>query len=461
MLRARMCEDNYMPTHLQQHVTPDMEYLTEMRLTLELGRLQAQGLQPRAKNAKRVVKSSDDEWRTGWGGHRKASSMFISNIGYNPLLTRAQEVRIMRMAKRWVELQAVATALKEANHTCVDQHEIDMTTDMDHDEQEELRTQENATSGASPSPSPPSSPSSTSSPPPTPELAAWAAAANVPDVLMLEQELWCGQEARFLMAQYNVRLVVHIASKHVGRGLDMADLIAEGLDGLMRAVDKFDASKGFKFSTYAHWWVRQAMTRAITNQSRIVRLPVHVWDMAFKIQRAQDTIRSRKIQKLEYSHRNQEEVEVTPEEVAEMLGISAERVVQVQKVANPILSLDSPVYKDNKPKGMNEPESLVDTIAVPFEDPTVKGAKDEIIKEDINALLSILPSRERNIIRMRYGLAREDGSVMTFGDIGQAYGLTRERIRQIEEKALRKLQRPESRRVLRAHLYSAAGYTEE
>lgn len=250
-----------------------------------------------------------------------------------------------------------------------------------------------------------------------------------------------------LMAQYNMRLVLHIAKRYVNRGVELPDLVAEGMEGLLRAVDKFDHRRGVKFSTYSHWWVRQAITRAITNQSRVVRLPVHVWDLAHKILRVEQEITAARGL----------EGRPLPEEVAEAMGLPVERVSQVLKLARVPKSLDGPAYTESRIKKTEDDVSaLVDTIAVYPEDPAVQEAKDEIIRQDVNALLSTLPPRERNIIRMRYGLAREDGRVMNLSDIGATYGLTRERIRQIEEKALRKLKRPSSRRILRSHLYTVA-----
>ena len=380
-----------------EDVSPDMEFCIEKRLVLEQGRLQAKGLQP---GAMRGLKSRA-------GTPKDSVTMFINTIGNYPLLTRDEEGTMMTLVSRWRELQEVLWAVEEK---CLAE-------------------------GA---------PASADGEPPAVSDNDWAEAAGI-TVTELTQQRWCGEEARFLMAQFNLRLVVHIAKKYANRGVDLTDLIAEGMEGLLKAVDKFDHERGVKFSTYSHWWVRQAITRSITNQSRVVRLPVHVWDLAHKILRVEQEIMAEK---------GYEEA-ASPEEVAEAIGVPVERVVQIQKVAKVPKSLDGPAYTEGqKHKSEEEPNNLVDTIAVYPDEPTLQVAKDELIKEDINALLSTLPPRERNVIRMRYGLAREDGNVMTFNDIGAAYGLTRERIRQIEEKALRKLKRPQSRRILRSHLYS-------
>lgn len=220
----------------EENKTPAMEFLIEKRLALEQGRLRSRGLQSGTRSQ-------------GRSNVRDPLSIFMNTIGDCALLSREEEVRLMSLVRQWQELEAAERRLEE-----------------------ESGERAPGTGAGQRMP------------------AARLAEALGLTALEVTRRRWCGEEARSLMAQYNLRLVVHIAKRYVGRGVDLVDLIAEGVDGLFRAVDKFDHRRGVKFSTYSHWWVRQAMTRAITNQSRVVRLPVHVWDLAHKILRVQQSI---------------------------------------------------------------------------------------------------------------------------------------------------------------------------
>ncbi|KAK9902018.1 hypothetical protein WJX75_001343 [Coccomyxa subellipsoidea] len=254
--------------------------------------------------------------------------------------------------------------------------------------------------------------------------------------------------ARCLMLQYNLRLVISIAKHYVGRGVELQDLIQEGILGLMRAVDKFEGSKGFKFSTYSHWWIRQAVSRCVSEQSRVVRLPQHITEAVKRISQ----VRAELAAKDDFGR------QISNEEVAAVLGLSPAKVAFYCKVALPIKSLDAPAalagsYKDNSEETMLGDE--IDSQEVEGAEESLSARlnsrmKDEVLQHDINTVLFTLPARERNVIRMRYGLHRQDGRGMTLGDLSAAYGLTKERIRQLEESALHKLRRHKS--VLTAHL---------
>lgn len=236
-------------------------------------------------------------------------------------------------------------------------------------------------------------------------------------------------EAQQLLVQFNLRLVISICRKYLGRGVAIADLIPEGIYGMVKAIEKFDASRGFKFSTYAHWWIRQSISRCIANQSEVVRVPVHVYDIVNKIHKA-------RIKLLEEPRRTRPP---THEEIGAEVGLSGNKVWELLKQAEPSVSLEGPAYPTANAKMTDHELTLMDVIAV---DPTEDEPKDGKAKEDVNTLLSTLLPRERNVIRMRYGLHDAHGTCMTFNDIGAAYGLSKERVRQIEDKALTKLRSP-------------------
>jgi RNA polymerase primary sigma factor len=240
-----------------------------------------------------------------------------------------------------------------------------------------------------------------------------------------------GELARAHLIQANLRLVVSVAKKYVGRGLSFLDLIQEGNIGLMKATDKFDYSRGFKFSTYATWWIRQAITRAISDQSRTIRLPVHVGETINRVKKT--------------SHRLQQilEREPTQEEIARAMDISDDKVRQVLDVSRHPISLEAPV-------GQEGDAFLGDFIEDDSLPQPLELASHELLKAQIGDALDKLTDRERKIIVLRFGL--EDGRFRTLEEVGREFGITRERIRQIEAKALRKLRHPSYSRKLRGYL---------
>ena len=241
------------------------------------------------------------------------------------------------------------------------------------------------------------------------------------DIEMLDNQVKESVDAKNRLVEANLRLVVSIAKRYVGRGMQFLDLIQEGNMGLMKAVDKFDYEKGFKFSTYATWWIRQAITRAVADQARTIRIPVHMVETINKLVRIQRQL----VQELSR--------EPLPEEVAEKMGISVEKVQMIQKIAQDPISLESPV-------GEEDDSSLGDFVSDPNGITPYEFTSKEMLKRELNEILGTLTDREEKVLRMRFGLL--DGRTRTLEEVGKEFGVTRERIRQIEAKALRKLKHP-------------------
>jgi RNA polymerase primary sigma factor len=257
----------------------------------------------------------------------------------------------------------------------------------------------------------------------------WAAEVDM-ELRPFRRRLFLGRRAKDKMVQSNLRLVVSIAKKYMNRGLSFQDLIQEGSLGLIRAAEKFDHEKGYKFSTYATWWIRQAITRAIADQSRTIRLPVHLYETISRIKK------TTKILSQEMGRKP------TEEEIAERMEMTIEKLRFIAKSAQLPISLETPIGKE-------EDSRLGDFIEADGETPEDQVSKS-LLREDLENVLDTLSPRERDVLRLRYGL--DDGRMKTLEEIGQIFNVTRERIRQIEAKALRKLRHPNRNSILKEYI---------
>ena len=257
----------------------------------------------------------------------------------------------------------------------------------------------------------------------------WANAVDMP-LPAFRHRLHVGRRAKDKMVQSNLRLVVSIAKKYMNRGLSFQDLIQEGSLGLIRAAEKFDHEKGYKFSTYATWWIRQAITRAIADQSRTIRLPVHLYETISRIKKTTKLLSQEMGRK------------PTEEEIATRMEMTIEKLRFIAKSAQLPISLETPIGKE-------EDSRLGDFIESDGETPEDQVSKN-LLREDLESVLGTLSPRERDVLRLRYGL--DDGRMKTLEEIGQIFNVTRERIRQIEAKALRKLRHPNRNSVLKEYI---------
>jgi RNA polymerase primary sigma factor len=251
------------------------------------------------------------------------------------------------------------------------------------------------------------------------------------DRLALMRDITAADDARRQLIQANLRLVVSVAKKYIGSSMSFMDLVQEGNIGLMRAVEKFDYKRGNRFSTYATWWIRQAVTRAIAEQSRLIRLPVHLSESITHLRRAI------------YNLEQQLEREPTPEEIAQALGMSLRKVKRLLRASTQPISLEQPLNNDREGR-------IGELLADENQDTPIEVAAQHMLQQELSEVLNDLPERERTVLMMRYGLL--DGQRRTLEEVGVAFGITRERTRQIESEALRRLRDPGVGKRLQGYL---------